>query len=66
MSLRVLITGAGSIAKRHANNLLARMPGAEIIVVTRNPVQRLLQWPAGIQSVASFEQGLAADRKSVV
>ena len=26
MSLRVLITGAGSIARRHANNLLASLP----------------------------------------
>ena len=66
MSLRVLITGAGSIAKRHANNLLASLPDAEVIVVTRHPAQRLLSWPAGIQSVASFEQGLAANPDAVM
>lgn len=66
MSLRVLMTGAGSIAKRHANNLLVSLPDAEIIVVTREPAQRLLSWPAGIQSVASFEQGLAADPDAVM
>ena len=66
MSQRFLITGAGSIAKRHANNLLARMPDAEIIVVTRDPTQRFLQWPVGIQSVASFEQGLATHPDAVM
>ncbi|MBC7609393.1 MAG: Gfo/Idh/MocA family oxidoreductase [Polaromonas sp.] len=66
MSLRVLMTGAGSIAKRHANNLLASLPDAEVIVVTRDPAQRLLSWPAGVQSVASFEQGLAANPDAVM
>lgn len=66
MSLRILITGAGSIAKRHANNLLACIPDAEIIVVTRDPAQRLLQWPAAIRSVVSFEQGLAAHPDAVM
>lgn len=66
MSLRVLMTGAGSIAKRHAINLLASLPDAEIIVVTREPEQRLLLWPAGIQSVASFAQGLAANPDAVM
>ncbi len=66
MSLRILITGAGSIAKRHANNLLAFLPTAEIIVVTRDPAQRLLQWPAAIRSVVSFEQGLAAHPDAVM
>ncbi|MES2943183.1 MAG: Gfo/Idh/MocA family oxidoreductase [Pseudomonadota bacterium] len=66
MSLRVLITGAGSIARRHLNNLLASLPDAEVIVVTRDPAQRLVNWPAGVQSVASFDQGLATNPDAVM
>ena len=66
MSLRVLITGAGSIAKRHASNLLARLPDAEVTVVTRDPAQRLVSWPADVRSVANFEQGLAARPDAVM
>lgn len=58
MSLRVLMTGAGSIARRHAVNLLVVRPGAEIVVVTRHPEQRLASWPAGVTAVSSFEEGM--------
>lgn len=66
MTLRVLISGAGSIAKRHAANLLAQLPGAKIIVVTRDPTHRLVDWPTGIQAVSSFEQGLASRPDAVM
>lgn len=56
---RILITGAGSIAKRHAVNLRARLLQVDIVVVTRDPVSRLADWPIQVRAVSSFEEGLA-------
>jgi predicted dehydrogenase len=66
VSLRVLITGAGSIAKRHANNLLLVRPDAAVMVLTRQPSVRLADWPAGVTAVGTFEDGLKAGANAVM
>ena len=66
MTRHVLITAAGSIARRHAHNLREQQPQARISVVTRAPVQRLADWPPGVQAVASFDEGMAAAPDAVM
>lgn len=63
---RVLVTGAGSIAKRHATNLRTQLPQADIVVVTRDPIRRLADWPIKVRTVSSFEEGLAATPDAVM
>jgi predicted dehydrogenase len=43
MGLRVLVTGRGSIARRHVEHLRALAPGAEIAVVAAGPVDAAFQ-----------------------
>lgn len=63
MPRRILITGRGSIARRHAAQLRALLPQAQLAVVARGPVDEALQ-PCEV--VASFEDGMAWGPDAVV
>lgn len=60
---RVLITGRGSIARRHAAQVRELLPQAQLAVVARGPVDEALR-PCEV--VASFEEGLAWRPDAVV
>lgn len=66
MSLRVLISGAGSIAKRHATNLFSVRPDASVMAVTRQPLVRLADWPTGVTAAGSFEDGMETGADAVM
>jgi predicted dehydrogenase len=57
---RVLLTGSGSIGRRHAQNLRALAPGARLWAVCNNEASRLWAADAGVTPVASVEAGLEA------
>jgi len=63
---RVLLTGAGSIARRHATNLCSLQPDAHVIAVSRHPSARFADWPKAIHSVSSLEDGLQAGCDAVM
>lgn len=58
--LRVLLTGAGSIGRRHALNLRRLAPDARIVMVSQRPQAKDLVRESGATLVPSLEAGLQA------
>lgn len=63
----ILLSGAGSIGRRHAGNLRTLLPGARLLAVCRNAASRQWALEAGVEPVESLSEGLAqAPRIAVV
>ena len=63
MSMRVLVTGRGSIARRHVRHLRALVPGVAVGVVAAGPLDEGL---GACDVLADFEAGLAWRPDAVV
>lgn len=67
--MRVFVTGAGSIAKRHVHNLVLLAAPCRIVVLTSQPENRFGNWsidPSILDVVNSFDEGLAQAPDAVI
>src|SRR5688572_13164347 len=57
--MKILVTGAGSIARRHLTNLRKLLPAARVAVLRRQPISEGLE-PFGVETITtSLDEAVA-------